>query len=209
MSERSVVHLKDRQKGALVEATFIDGVTEAEVILAESRWKPFLDEQIRRMQAAGVPKEKLPQHRHWDWRQKFEAVEGYAAYQMFGIECEGEMQGLMLVSTAGKVCRAESHKGKSLVYVHFLAAAPWNLPSIVPEPRYSLVGTILVAAAIQLSLEEEFSGRIGLHSLPQADNWYSDACGMTDLGCDPTSQNLRYFEMTAEQASEFLKEAMQ
>jgi hypothetical protein len=71
------------------------------------------------MQQAGIPKEKLPQHRHWDWRQKFEAIERFAAYQMFGIECEAEIQGLMLVSTAGKVCRIESQKGKSLVYTIF------------------------------------------------------------------------------------------
>jgi hypothetical protein len=44
-----------------------------------------------------------------------------------------------------------------------------------------------------------------LHSLPQADGWYANDCGMTDLGCDATAHNLRYFEMTAEQASEFLK----
>lgn len=204
MSERTRVHLKDRQTGKLVDAILIDGVTETEVLSAESKWKPFLEKELRRMQESGVPKEKLPQHRHWDWRQKFDAVEGYAAYQMFGIECEAEMQGLTLVSTAGKVCRVESQKGKSLVYVHFLAAAPWNLSSIVPDPRFSLVGTILLAAAVQLSINEEFSGRIGLHSLPQADEWYLNGCGMTDLGCDPTAHNLRYFEMTAEQASEFL-----
>ena len=63
----------------------------------------------------------------------------------------------------------------------------------------------MIAAAIHLSLAEEFSGRVGLHSLPQADDWYSRGCGMTDLGPDPAVQNLRYFEMTPEQAAEFLK----
>jgi hypothetical protein len=205
MSERTQVALKDRRTGTLVEAILIDGVTEGDVQAAESTWKPFLETEIRRMENAGVPKDRLPQHRHWDWRQKYGAIEGYAAYQMFGIECESEMQGMMLVSTAGKVCRIESQKGKSLVYVHFLAAAPWNLASIVAEPRFSLIGSILLATAIQLSIQEEFSGRIGLHSLPQADGWYANDCGMTDLGCDAAAHNLRYFEMTAEQASEFLK----
>src|SRR5437660_387249 len=205
MSERTVVQLKDRRTAKFVEAILIDGVSQAEVESAESKWKPYLEKELLRMQQAGVPKEKLPQHRHWNWRQKFEASEGYAAYQIFGIECEGDIQGLMLVSTAGKICRIESQKGKSLVYVHFLAAAPWNLASIVSEPRFALVGNILLATAIQLSINEEFSGRIGLHSLPQADGWYSNSCGMTDLGNDPTAHHLRYFEMTAEQASEFLK----
>jgi hypothetical protein len=66
------------------------------------------------------------------------------------------------------------------------------------------VGSVLLAAAIQLSIDEEFLGRLGLHSLPQADDWYRK-CRMTDLGPDPSEkQNLRYFEMTPEQAQAFL-----
>jgi hypothetical protein len=205
MSERTAIYLKDRKAGKLVEATLIDGVTRDEIENAEAAWKPFLEEQLKRMQAQGIPKERWPQHRHWDWRQKQEATEQYLAYRMFGIECQLQMQGLMLVLTAGRHCRIESHKGKPLAYIHFLAAAPWNLPGILAEPRFGLVGSILLATAIHLSLEEEFQGRIGLHSLPQADEWYRNSCGMSDLGCDPAVQNLRYFEMTPEQASEFLK----
>ena len=44
---------------------------------------------------------------------------------------------------------------------------------------------------------------MALHSLPQAERYYRDVCGMTDLGPDPAYDNLRYFEMTAEQAAEF------
>jgi len=206
MSERSVVYLKDRQAGELVEATLIDGVSRDEVERAEAVWKPFLDQQLERMRAAGIPKNQWPQHRHWDWRQKQEATEQYLAYRMFGIECASDMQGLMLATTVGKRARIDSQRGKPLIYVHFLAAAPWNLGSVVGEPRYSSVGGILLATAIQLSLEEEFQGRVGLHSLPQADSWYRDKCGMTDLGPDPSAQNLRYFEITPQQAAEFLKE---
>lgn len=206
MSERSAVFLKDRQTHELVEAVLIDGVTREEVEGSERIWKPFLDRELERMQAEGVPKERWPQHAHWDWRKKQESTELYLAYRLFGIEYRTEMQGLMLVLTAGKHARIESQQGKPLVYVHFLAAAPWNLGTVVPEPRYSLVGSILIATAIHLSLEEEFQGRIGLHSLPQSDSWYRDACAMTDLGVDPNVQGLRYFEMTPEQASEFLKE---
>jgi hypothetical protein len=205
MSERSVVYLKDRQSGQLVEATLLDGLDRAEVEGAEGQWIPFLQEQLQKLKARGISKEKWPEHSHWDWRQKYEATEGLLAYRMFGIECQSRMQGMMLVTTAGKTCRIVSQRNKPLVYVHFLAAAPWNLPSIVSEPRFALVGSVMIAAAIHLSLAEEFSGRIGLHSLPQADDWYSRGCGMTDLGPDPAVQNLRYFEMTPEQAAEFLK----
>ena len=205
MSTRTQVYLKDLKTGGFVEAILIDGLTRAEVEKAEAEWKPFLNEQVKRMEAAGVPKHLLPQHRHWDWREKYDATEAYLAYRMFGIECRSQMQGLMLVTTAGKNCRIPSEEGKPLVYVHFLAAAPWNIPSIAPEPRLSLVGTLLLAAAVELSIEEEFKGRIGLHSLPQADDWYRTSCGMTDLGPDPNAKDLRYFEMTPNQASEFVR----
>lgn len=206
MSERTAVYLKDRKAEQLVEATLVEGVTRDEVEKAEGVWKPFLDQQLKRMQAEGVPKNRWPQHSHWNWRQKQESTELYLAYRMFAVECNSQMQGMMLVVTAGKHARIDSERGKPLVYVHFLAAAPWNLASIVDEPRYALVGSVLLAAAIHLSLEEEFHGRIGLHSLPQADAWYRDACGMTDLGPDASAKNLRYFEMTPKQAAEFLKE---
>jgi hypothetical protein len=205
MSDTSLVYLTDRKSGKLVEANLIDGLTREDVEKAEADWKPFLDEQVKRMEKTGVPKHQWPQHRHWSWREKYDATEEYLAYRMFGLECQSQMQGLMLALTAGKNSQIASHKGKPLVYVHFLAAAPWNLASIVAEPRFSLVGSILVAAAIHLSMEEEFQGRIGLHSLPQSDDWYRKTCGMTDLGPDQTVQNLRYFEMTPEQASEFLR----
>jgi hypothetical protein len=206
MSERTAVHLMDRKTRKLVSATLIDGVTRDQVEEAERSWRPFLDEQVKRLKAAGVPAGRLPQHSHWDWRQKQESTELYLAYRMFGIECDEQVQGLMLVLIAGKHSQISSQRGKPLVYVYFLAAAPWNLASVVDEPRYALVGSILLAAAIHLSREEEFQGRVGLHSLPQADAWYRESCGMTDLGPDASVQNLHYFEMTPEQASEFLKE---
>jgi hypothetical protein len=205
MSVTLPVYLQDRRTGQLVEARLMDGLTREQVEKAEADWKPFLDEQVKRMEQTGIPRNKWPQHRHWNWREKHEASEEYLAYRMFGIECQSQMQGLMLALTAGKNSLITSQRGKPLVYVHFLAAAPWNLASIVAEPRFSLVGSILLATAIHLSMEEEFQGRIGLHSLPQSDDWYRKVCGMTDLGPDPTVQNLRYFEMTPEQASDFLR----
>ena len=46
--------------------------------------------------------------------------------------------------------------------------------------------------------------RIGLHSLPQANGFYANTCGMTDLGADLDHRGLRYFEMTPEQAQAFI-----
>jgi len=62
----------------------------------------------------------------------------------------------------------------------------------------------MLAAAIQLSLDEGFRGRIGLHSLPQAEAYYAHI-GMASLGPDRNKQDLVYFEMTPQLAAAFLK----
>ncbi|HKI05399.1 MAG TPA: hypothetical protein VKK31_25690 [Thermoanaerobaculia bacterium] len=62
----------------------------------------------------------------------------------------------------------------------------------------------MIAAAIHLSLEEGFAGRIGLHSLPQADKFY-EGHGLINAGHDLAKQGLAYFEMNSKQAIAFLE----
>lgn len=204
MSSKQAVLLKELPSGAIREAMLLDDMRKDEVAAAQAVWGPFLQRELARLKDEGVPASAWPQHRHWDWQEKQRLVDGLLAYRILGIECDSDVQGLMLVASAGKVARIDSQKGRPLICIHFLATAPWNSPLVVAQPRFSGVGTILLASAVQFSLDEGFSGRVGLHSLPQADDWYR-RCGMTDLGPDPNEkQNLRYFEMTPEQAKAFL-----
>ena len=46
-------------------------------------------------------------------------------------------------------------------------------------------------------------GRIGLHSLPQAEKFYR-RWGMVDLGPDKLYEDLHYFELTTAQANRHL-----
>ncbi len=95
--------------------------------------------------------------------------------------------------------------GKPLVYVDYIATAPWNLRSLTDTPRYRGVGKVLIEAAITFSRDCGMGGRIGLHALPQAESFYRDTCGMTDLGEDANEYDLRYFEMDESQVAAFLK----
>lgn len=122
----------------------------------------------------------------------------------FSIVCNGITQGMMFTDIVGKRCRLAEQKGKHLAYIDFVENAPWNRKELLYDPpRYRGVGTILIRAAVELSMQEEFNGRVGLHSLPQANAFYANTCGMTDMGADQTYQGLRYFEMTAKQAEVF------
>ena len=84
--------------------------------------------------------------------------------------------------------------------MEYVENAPWNRKELFAPPRYRGVGSVLIRAAVVLSEDLEFHGRIGLHSLPQANGVHADTCGMTDLAPDPGDGNLRYFETTPEQA---------
>jgi len=198
----SRVYLLEVASDELVDAELHDAIEETHLADWEALWKPSLEEAIRRLHKAGVPRDKWPQSRHWDWRDKLSEIEKLLAKQCFSVVCQGETQGLMAVDLT-KSARVGEQRGKPIVYVDYLETAPWNRPELYKPPRFRGVGSILVRTAIECSQQEEFKGRIGLHSLPQADQFYREKCGMTDLGPDSAYQNLRYFEMTQEQARVF------
>ena len=128
---------------------------------------------------------------------------GMLGFTSFAIEANGETQGLMILNLM-ELCRLPCQEDKHLVYIEYLETAPWNRATLTNKRRFKGVGPVLVSVAIQVSIQEEFDGRIGLHSLPQSDGWYKNRCGMEDLGPDSHKQNLRYYEMTARQAKTFV-----
>ncbi len=200
----SPIYLLDVSSNSPVEAELRDAIEEQQLADWEALWMPALIDAIKRLHAAGVPRNKWPQSWHWNWRDKLQAIEQLLAHKTFSIVCQGETQGLMVVNLT-KTARHQAQRGKPLAYVEYLENAPWNRPELFTPQRYRGVGKLLIRAAIALSDEEEFKGRIGLHSLPQADRFYAEKCGMSDLGQDSGYQNLRYFEMTPEQAKTFIE----
>jgi hypothetical protein len=135
---------------------------------------------------------------HWDWYKKYQRYEKDPTYEMYSIECEKIAQGLMIIEI--DFHRSRCDPVKPIVYVDYLATAPWNRKSLQDPPRYRLVGSILLAYARIRSFELEYQGRLGLHSLPRAVGFYEKfifqdgARGMENFGPDYDKQNLTYFE---------------
>lgn len=206
MNERTEAFIRDKKTGQLVDAILIEDVLSESVVGAAKDWRAVIDKRINELMGKGVPKEQWPEHFHWDWVREYKRTGGLLAYKWFGIEYENQVQGLALASIEiGNTCRIDSQKGKPLVYVKYLATAPWNSPLFVERPRYGQVGTVLMAAMIQMSQEdEEFGGRIGLHSLTQSVEFYEKNCGMTNLGVDSLTK-LPYLEMTPTQTTDFFQ----
>ena len=170
-------------------AALIEGVNIDEVDQVETVWSAFLHKQL-------ASKPSLPEHAHWDWKYKAREVEGMPNYVIFGISVESEMQALMMVETSFEKAQLPEELYNDLVYVAFLSTAPWNNIDIVNMPIYRGCGTLLVQEAVSHSVSLGYRGRVGLHSLPQAERFYRDRCGMTDMGIDsnPEHEGLRYFE---------------
>ncbi len=185
-----------------VEATLHVSVAPSVLVDTERKWGPFRLAAMDRLVASGYPQEHWPLHWHWDWGQKSARL-NLLAFRSFGIECEGEMQGLMMVNTAEKLARLPPETGRPLVYVEFLESAPWNVEPFVSVRKFKGIGIALLRAAVQLSIDEGFHGRLGLHSLPMAAALYR-SCGMQFCGHDSSHEDLAYFEMTREIANRFI-----
>ena len=194
------VYLQDARTKALVEASLFDEVTDDHLEMWEDAWQPAMEEHC-----AGRSERNLPEDHHWDWQMKAEEWRPLLGYHSFAIVCDDDLQGLMLV-TDFQSARLKVQFGKPLVYVEFVATAPWNRPEIQKPPRYRGVGTVMIVAAIELSRDLGYRGRIGLHSLPAAERFYRQQCGMTQLGKDAAHQRMIYYEMTSEQADKFRRQ---
>ncbi len=194
--QESRVYLKKTSTGQLVEASLLDEITDEHLTLWIDTWQPAMQAHC----SGRVLRDK-PEDHHWDWKWKASEWRPMLGYHSFTITCEGELQGLMLVCDF-KSARIQAQFGKPIVYVEFVATAPWNRPKI-QTPRFRGVGTVMVTAAVELSWQLGYRGRIGLHSLPDAEEFYRDTCGMSELGKDAAHQELMYYEMTDNQAEAF------
>ena len=203
--EQEAVAIIDRRTGNSVTAILHKELNEMELIDVEIVWAPERLRALRELRQKGVPASSLPQHVHWNWAVKAVERSSLLAFRSYGIEADGKMQGLMMVCLTGKNSRLDSDKGKPLVYVDFVETAPWNAKEFAASPVYKGVGVRLIQAAARLSIDEGFSGRVGLHSLPQSRRFYTIACEMAALGPDASYGNLEYFELTAAKAADLVK----
>ena len=169
----------------------------------EQLWKPLLEARRAEFESWEAAAEGDAQDSHWQWAEKAVDASTSMADETYAVECAGETQGLMLVTSAA-FARLEVQRGREIVYIELLSTAPWNRPRLVKkEARYKGVGRVLVTEAINLSYQLEFNGRLGLHSLPQSESWYRDVGKFTDLGHDD-DKRMQYFEVTEAQAAAFL-----
>ncbi len=180
MSVLSTVFLKRGDSGEKVVAELSDAIEAADIIDWATHWLPARDQCLNALKVAKAPPEAYPQSAHWNWMDKAKAMQGLLALRGLSIRCEGRTQGLMRIDLASEQCRLQDQRGLPMVYVDYIEIAPWNwISPYFDPPKFRWAGPILLRAAIEISLDEGFKGRIGLHSLPQSADFYR-RCGLRD-----------------------------
>ncbi|BDA76201.1 hypothetical protein CAL7716_103670 (plasmid) [Calothrix sp. PCC 7716] len=175
---QSKVLLIRGQDNLIVQADLLQ-LTQKHASDYTSQWKDLLRQYAQ-------------EDKWWDWEFKLQSIinkqgnrEGYA------IEYEGETQGLMMIEV--EMHGSQITRGKRLVYIDGVASAPLNRVKIQNPPKLRGVGSTLLMFARRRSLELGYEGRVGLHALPDAEEFYDDQ-GMLDLGKDGDYEDLTYFE---------------
>lgn len=199
------VTIKRRSDQELVEATLLRGMVPSDLLVVESEWAAERSRIMQLMLRAGVARDQWPESLHWDWRGKSSLLKSLAA-TCIGLTCDKQFQGVILTQSAPHLAKLPGDKGKPLVYVDFLEAAPWNwvVPGINQPGKFRMIGPVLMWWAVKQSWEEGFHGRVGLHALPQAYGFYQ-RLGMTPLGKDTHKENLDYFELSRQTAKQWLE----
>ncbi|EMO66411.1 hypothetical protein LEP1GSC132_2462 [Leptospira kirschneri str. 200803703] len=94
----------------------------------------------------------------------------------------------------------------NIIYIDYLATAPWNRNSVLGVGKYIGIGTLLLKASIKYGLKQfNYIPGFNLHSLSRAENYYRKI-GMRDLGIDDKKNGLRIFEMEKEGCELFLSD---
>lgn len=204
MSTRPV-ELICKASGEFVAAQLHGALRVQDMLLLERSWASERARLMAELLRRGVDRREWPESLHWDWSRKAPDLQFLMAHG-YGLVCQGEWQGAMLAKTVGYSAQAGLDRGKPLVYVDFVEAAPWNwtIRALGQAPRLKGIGTLLIRESIEQSLKEGFHGRVGLHALPQAEAFYGSTCGMTRIGPDDAKEGLVYFEFTRRQAQDFL-----
>lgn len=194
-----------RQDDTEVTASLREGIKPDALLAIEKQWGPHRVTLRQELLAAGVPKNQWPESLHWNWAKKVPELRLLES-SGFALDYDGRCQGLMLTKTVSYVSLLD--KGKPLVYIDYLEAAPWNwkIAPLNKKGDFRNVGSVLFSIALRQSFDESFKGRIGLHALPKAEAFYAEVWEMQDFGPDPAKQNLRYFELSQNKAEQHWKD---
>lgn len=112
--------------------------------------------------------------------------------QIMALIAHNRIEGILFVLRNPQPSRIET--SRQLLYVTYVATAPWNRPTRHRAGLLRGVGTSLMNFAIQASHQAGGGGYIALHSLRSSDDFYH-SLGFRNLGIDAAHFGMNYFEL--------------
>lgn len=192
--------------GWRIGAFLVEDPDDDYIDATDKLWRVY---RQRFLKSQAVSSKPVPGHHHWSWKWKLQQeLKRNSLFKCFGIVADNEPQGLMLLNYGREyVSRLPEQAGQLLIYLAYIESAPWNIREYCENPRFGGVGAVLYKAAIQYSNRAGFEGRIGLHALPNVEDYYVKRCKMRRCDADPNYGGLVYCESTPEDSLAFLKES--
>ena len=198
------VQLVRSADGSPVDAELVTGLRPEDFVEIDQQWLPSRQRIHRNLREQGVPQSQWPQNGGWNWKRKAKLLP-LLSVRGFGIRIEDEWQGAALINIDEYSSRSKSDVGKPIVYLDYLEVAPANWPKRISrrEPEYLGCGSHLLRQVVFESVDEDYGGRIGLHSLDQSRTFY-ERHGMKLIEINAKKENLAYYEFTKEESDAFL-----
>jgi Sigma-70 factor, region 1.1 len=125
----------------------------------------------------------------------------HPAATVYSINALNRAQALMQIKQ-GHVVRCGTANRKPVVYVSFLEVAPWNSRK-AKDRKFSGLGEMLIRVAQAQSVLSGTEGRVGLHSLLDAEEFYKKL-GFKPMDCS-NEYNEVYYELDSKAASNNLQ----
>jgi hypothetical protein len=203
------------QYGKAFKIDLAEGLDTLHLDFMEAQWGPAIKRQYSlalleffQLPPADRTQEKfyeitgklLVQDQHWKWRTKC-AIAPATNRRVFSLLNSSEVEAAMMLRLGEK---SRDSSPQPIVYVDYLAVAPWNRKPFQHPQRFRGLGKVMLGAAVEISRNLGYDGRCGLHSLRQSEGFYHQI-GMGDFGLDASRSSLRYFEFDAAGASTFRK----
>lgn len=159
-------------------------LTDAHIDCANRTWVP---EFHRRRQLRVSDQDFLV----WDWPSKDKYLLAKNAVRDYVISRGESVEGIMILQEPEP---SRLDPLAQVLYVRYLATAPWNRTCGDQPGQFRRIGSVLLAQAIRESITLGCDGRLGLHSLSGSDSFYRKL-RFQDFGPDPGNRGLTYFEL--------------
>lgn len=135
----------------------------------------------------------------WDWRQFLQEFSLTTflgrKYEAYALIVGEDLKALMILRTQGWPSRFPGDSSL-LVYLEYVSVAPDCRRESSPR-KYRYGGLAMLQFAIHRSRTLGLQGRVGLHSLPGAEDFYRSA-KLHDFGPDAAENGYHYFESPRE-----------